>query len=221
MRKMLIPSGSKCIDSLLGGGVETGTVTQIYGHGGTGKTTLCLMLAKNAAEQFKVAYIDTEGLSGERVRQIFGDEKLFSNVFVYEVFSFRQQGVAIKEAEKLCRSEKVKLVIVDCFTSLYRSELEDEKKQIKIKRELTSQLTFLLGLARKYDVAVVITNQMYTDVASGTDRPLGGPSLEHLSKVIIALERSDELRKATLIKHRWMKEGKSCFYRITERGIEP
>ena len=218
---MLIPTGSKCIDSLLGGGVETGTVTQIYGHSGTGKTTLCLMLAKNAAKDYKVAYIDTEGLSAERVKQIFGDTSLFSNVFVYEVFQFRQQGVALKEAEKLCRNEKVKLIIVDCFTSLYRSELEDEKKQIKIKRELTSQLTFLLGIARKYDVAVVITNQMFSDVNTGRDRPLGGPSIDHLSKVILALERSDEMRKATLIKHRWLKEGRSCFYRITDRGIEP
>ncbi len=218
---MLIPTGSKCIDSLLGGGVETGTVTQIYGHSGTGKTTLCLMLAKNAAKDYKVAYIDTEGLSAERVKQIFGDTSLFSNVFVYEVFQFRQQGVALKEAEKLCRSEKVKLIIVDCFTSLYRSELEDEKKQIKIKRELTSQLTFLLGIARKYDVAVVITNQMFSDVNTGRDRPLGGPSIDHLSKVILSLERGDEMRKATLIKHRWMKEGNSCFYRITDRGIEP
>jgi DNA repair protein RadB len=218
---MLIPSGSKCIDSLLGGGVETGTVTQIYGHGGTGKTTLCLMFAKNAAKDGKVAYIDTEGVSGERVKQIFEDESLLSNVFIYDVYQFRQQGVAIKEAEKLCRSGRVRLIVVDCFTSLYRSELEDEKRQISIKRELTSQLTFLLGVARKYDVAVVITNQMFTDVGSGVDRPLGGPSLEHLSKVIIALERSEELRKATLVKHRWMKEGKSCFYRITDRGIEP
>lgn len=218
---MLIPSGSKCIDSLLGGGVETGTVTQIYGHSGTGKTSLCLMLARNAAKEYKVAYIDTEGLSAERVKQIFGDVDLFSNVFVYEVFEFKQQGVALKEAGKLCRSEKVKLIIVDCFTSLYRSELEDEKKQIRIKRELTSQLTFLLGIARKYDLAVVITNQMFSDVSSGIDRPLGGPSIDHLSKVILALEKTETVRKATLIKHRWMKEGASCFYRITERGLEP
>ncbi len=219
---MLIPSGSECIDSLLGGGVETGTITQIYGHSGTGKTTLCLMFAKSAAKEYKVAYIDTEGLSAERVKQIFGDTSLFSNVFVYEVFQFRQQGVALREAEKLCRSSRIKLIIVDCFTSLYRSELEDEKKQIKIKRELTSQLTFLLGVARKYDVAVVITNQMFSDVNSGVDRPLGGPSLDHLSKVVLALERDDEgVRKATLVKHRWLKEGRSCFYRITDRGIEP
>ncbi|MEM2727166.1 MAG: ATPase domain-containing protein, partial [Archaeoglobaceae archaeon] len=58
---MLIPSGSKCIDYLLGGGIETGTITQLYGASGTGKTTLCLMFAKNCAKNYKVAYIDTEG----------------------------------------------------------------------------------------------------------------------------------------------------------------
>jgi DNA repair protein RadB len=218
---MLIPIGSRCIDSLLGGGVETGTVTQFYGQSGTGKTTICLMLAKNAAKNYKVAYIDTEGLSAERVRQIFVDTSLFSRVYVYEVFKFRQQGTALKEAEKLCKKENVKLIIVDCFTSLYRSELEDESRQVRVKRELTSQLTYLLGIARKYDVAVVITNQMFTDVKSGEDRPIGGPSLDHLSKIIVGLERVGNKRIAKLVKHRWLKEGRCCEYTITDRGIEP
>ncbi len=218
---MLIPSGSKCIDSLLGGGIETGTVTQIYGQSGTGKTTLCLMFAKNAAKDYKVAYVDTEGLSAERVKQIFGDIKLFSNVYVYEVFEFKEQSVALKEAEKLCKSENIKLIIVDSFTALYRSELEDEERQVKVKRELTSQLTYLLGIARKYDVAVIITNQVYTDVRTGQDKPLGGTSIDHLSKIIIGLERVGNKRIARLIKHRWLKEGKSCEFEITDRGIEP
>lgn len=218
---MLIPSGSKCIDSLLGGGIETGTITQLYGPSGTGKTTLCLMFAKNAAKSYKVAYIDTEGLSGERVKQIFQDVSLFSNVYVQEVYTFRQQASALKEVEKLAKSEKLKLVIVDSFTSLYRSELEDESRQIKVKRELTAQLTYLLGLARKIDLAVLITNQMFTDVKSGIDKPLGGTSIDHLSKTIISLERLGELRRATLIKHRYKKEGESCEYRLTDRGFEP
>ncbi len=218
---MLIPSGSKCIDGLLGGGVETGTVTQFYGQSGTGKTTICLMLAKNVVRKYKAAYIDTEGLSAERVKQIFGDTSLFSRVYVSEVFEFRQQSTALKEAERLCRNENIKLIIVDSFTSLYRSELEDEERQIKVKRELTSQLTFLLGIARKYDVAVVITNQMFTDIRTGEDRPLGGTSIDHLSKVIVALEKAGDKRVATLVKHRWLKEGGSCEFRITDRGIEP
>ncbi len=218
---MLIPSGSKCIDSLLGGGIETGTVTQIYGQSGTGKTTLCLMFAKNVAKDYKVAYIDTEGLSAERVKQIFEDISLFSNVYVYEVFEFKEQSIALKEAEKLCKNENVKLVVVDSFTALYRSELEDEERQVRVKRELTSQLTYLLGIARKYDVAVIITNQVYTDVRTGQDKPLGGTSIDHLSKIIIGLERIGDKRIAKLVKHRWLKEGRSCEFVITDRGIEP
>jgi len=218
---MLIPSGSRCIDSLLGGGIESGTITQLYGPSGTGKTTLCLMFAKNASKSYKVAYIDTEGLSGERVKQIFQDVSLFSNVFVQEVFTFRQQASALREVEKLAKSENVKLIIVDCFTSLYRSELEDENRQIKVKRELTAQLTYLLGLARKMDLAVLITNQMFTDVKTGLDKPLGGTSIDHLSKTIISLERVGNMRRATLIKHRYKKEGESCEFQLTDRGIEP
>ncbi|MEM0330494.1 MAG: DNA repair and recombination protein RadB [Archaeoglobaceae archaeon] len=218
---MLIPSGSKCIDSLLGGGIETGTITQLYGPSGTGKTTLCLMFAKNCAKNYKVAYIDTEGLSGERVKQVFQDVSLFSNVFVQEVFTFRQQASALKEVEKLTKTEKIKLVIVDCFTSLYRSELEDESRQIKVKRELTAQLTYLLGLARKLDLAVLITNQMFTDVKTGIDKPLGGTSIDHLSKTILSLERVGNLRRATLVKHRYKKEGESCEFQLTDKGVEP
>ncbi len=219
---MIIPTGSKCLDSILGGGVETGTVTQFYGPSGSGKTTICLMLAKSTVTMgYKVAYIDTEGVSPERVRQIFGCESLFSNVYVHEVYQFKEQSLALKEADKLCRKENVKLVIVDSFTSLYRSELEDESRQVKVKRELTTQLTFLLGIARKYDLASVITNQMFTDVKTGEDKPLGGMSIDHLSKVIVALERTGDMRRARLIKHRWLKEGRACEFRITNKGIEP
>ncbi|RUM34900.1 MAG: DNA repair and recombination protein RadB [Archaeoglobus sp.] len=218
---MLIPSGSKCIDSLLGGGVETGTITQIYGESGTGKTSLCLMLCRSTVKFAKAAYIDTEGLSAERVKQVFGDFELLKNVYIHEVFDFRQQSSAVKKLSKLCKSEEIKLVIVDSFTGLYRSEIEEDRA-VKIKRELTKQLTFLLGLARKYDLAVVITNQMFTDVSTGIDRPIGGPSIGHLSKVVLELSMAENgMRKARLIKHRWKAEGEECFYRITDSGINP
>jgi len=220
-RLMKLPSGSKCIDSLLNGGFETGTITQIFGASGTGKTSICLMLAYNTAMNWKVAYIDTEGLSAERVNQIFQDKSVLNKISYYDVFDFRQQSAAIKELAKLCSKEDVRLVIVDSFTSLCRSELEGEEKQIKMKRELISQLTFLLGLARKHNLAVVITNQMFTDVKSGEDKPLGGPSIDHLSKVIIGLEKINRQRRAVLVKHRSKAEGESCVFTITDRGVEP
>ncbi|WP_456369068.1 DNA repair and recombination protein RadB [Geoglobus sp.] len=218
---MKLSTGSRCIDELLSGGVETGCVTQIYGESGTGKTSFCLMLSYTTAQKHRVAYIDTEGLSGERIGQVFQNRDVLKSVFIYEVFDFRQQSTAIREVSKLVRSEDVKLVVIDSLTALYRSELEDEKRQLKMKRELTSQLTFLLGLARKHDLAVVFTNQMFTDIDSGQVRPLGGPSIDHLSKTIIAFERSGNERVARLVKHRSRPEGLYCFFKITDRGIEP
>ena len=216
---MKLPTGSKCIDDLLSGGIETGSITQIYGESGTGKTSLCLMLSYTTAKKFKVAYIDTEGLSAERIDQIFKEKELLKNVYIYEVFDFRQQSVAVREVSKILNN--LKLIVIDSLTALYRSELEDERKQIKMKRELTSQLTYLLGLARKNDLAVVFTNQMFVDVSSGTVKPIGGPSLDHLSKTILSLEKSGTERIARLIKHRSKPEGLYCMFRITDNGIEP
>ena len=218
---MKLPTGSKCIDELLSGGVETGCVTQVYGESGTGKTSFCLMLSYTTARNHRVAYIDTEGLSGERIGQIFQDRDVLKNVFIYEVFDFRQQSTAVKEVSRLVKNEDVRLVVIDSLTALYRSELEDEKRQLRIKRELTSQLTYLLGLARKHDLAVVFTNQMFTDIDSGQIRPLGGPSIDHLSKTILSFEKSGRERIARLIKHRSRPEGIYCSFSITDRGIEP
>lgn len=218
-----LPTGSSCIDSLLSGGVETGTITQIYGVSGSGKTSLCLMLTYNTVRRFgKAVYIDTEGLSPERVNQIFEDKSILNDVYIYDVYDFKMQSVAVREVAKLCEKERdVVLIVVDSLTSLYRSELEDEEKQIKAKRELISQLTLLLGIARKHDLAVVFTNQMFTDVRNGMDKPLGGPSVDHLSKTIISLEKINGKRIARLIKHRSKEEGAFCEFKITDRGIEP
>jgi len=49
----------------LGGGIECGSVTLLYGEAGTGKTNICLQAAFSLIEREgkKVAYVDTEGLS--------------------------------------------------------------------------------------------------------------------------------------------------------------
>jgi len=88
-------------------------------------------------------------------------------------------------------------------------------------RSLGDQMTFLLGLARKNEMSVVITNQVYLDIESGEDKPIGGNILNHLSKTIIKLEKLDGgIRSAILKKHRSLPEGRSIKFKITEGGIE-
>ncbi|MFB6254834.1 MAG: ATPase domain-containing protein, partial [Halobacteriaceae archaeon] len=62
-----ISTGCKPLDSLLGGGIERGTVTQIYGPPASGKTNIALNTAiETAVEDGTAVYIDSEGVSIDR-----------------------------------------------------------------------------------------------------------------------------------------------------------
>ncbi|UCE80339.1 MAG: AAA family ATPase, partial [Methanobacteriota archaeon] len=89
-----VPIGSKALDDLLGGGLEGGAITLLFGEAGTGKTNICLQVARNVAlEGKKVVFIDTEGVSLDRVRQISGDEyeTVMKNLLFFEPHSFEDQ----------------------------------------------------------------------------------------------------------------------------------
>jgi DNA repair protein RadB len=217
-----LPTGSKALDDLLGGGFESGTISQVYGEPASGKTNICLQLAVNTLRAGKyVIYIDTEGFSVDRFRQIAGDDaqKLAQHLLHYNIKSFEEQYTAVKEAEKIV-NQNVGLIIMDSATAFYRLELES-KDSMLLKRELASQVTILLGLARKHDIPVVITNQIYMDVDKEELRAVGGNMLEHISKVIVQLSRTGiGTRLAVLRKHRSMAEGQSAEFRITATGVE-
>jgi len=215
------PLGCNNIDRLLGGGFEAGTLTQIYGQAGSGKTNICIQLAIECVRSGKkVIFIDTEGISVERFDQIAGDDsdQISKDIIIYEPTGFDQQYSVIREVDKIIEGN-VGVVILDSATLFYRYELEDERS-ISLKRELAHQAAHLLGLARKYDVAVVITNQIYTDIDTNELQPVGGMMIEHLSKVIVQLLKLEYgKRRAIIRKHRSMPEGSSCDFLLTSDGV--
>ncbi|WP_156161129.1 MULTISPECIES: DNA repair and recombination protein RadB [unclassified Methanosarcina] len=218
----LLSSGCKPLDDLLGGGFERGIVTQVFGAAGTGKTNICIQLAVECVKQGqKVIFIDTEGLSPVRFKQIAGEnaKEIARSIIIYEPLSFEEQYASVREVERIA-GENIGLVILDSATSYYRFELEDEETGIKSRRELANQIGFLHALARKHGFVAVITNQVYSNIIAGGVRPLGGSSLEHISKTIIQLEKTGEgTRRATLFKHRSRPEGTNAEFKITAEGI--
>lgn len=217
-----LPTGSKALDRLLGGGFEVGTISQVFGEPASGKTNICIQLAVNVLREGKrVIYIDTEGFSIERFDQIAGSDarELSKRFILFSPMDFKEQYVAIKDVEKLVK-ENVGLIILDSATAFYRVELEG-KDSMLLKRELANQVTTLLGMARKYDVAVVITNQIYMDVDREELKAVGGNMLEHISKAIVQLSRTGVgSRTAVLKKHRSLAEGQSAEFKITATGLE-
>ena len=188
-----LPSGCQSLDLLLGGGFESGIITQLYGESGTGKSNIVMQLAVQAvARGLRVIFIDTEGFSAERFKQIAGPgaEEMAAKIMIFEPMSLEQQAIAIREASKIAGRD-LGLVILDSATSLYRVLLEAEDNR-SIRRTLTVQLSELQEIARRHRIPVVITNQVYTDIENNSLRPIGGTCLEHMCKAIIFLEKKGE-----------------------------
>lgn len=213
-----IPFGCSQIDRLLGGGIEEGSVTLFYGEAGTGKTNVCLQLARNVTAQGeRVAYIDTEGLSSDRLKQVYaGCEDAIKNLLIFQVHSFFEQGDRIDKIAKLAANGTISLLVIDSLTMYYRLNHDDSA----VRNELIRQTQVLLDMARMTDIPVMVTSQVYSNLNNGGVEFLGGHTLHHNAKTIIRLDkRGDGRRNAVIIKHRSLPEGRSAPYRITENGI--
>lgn len=221
-----IPSNSS-LDALLKGGFEKGVITQIFGPPSSGKSNITLTLAVNVAKNNKkVIYIDTEGgVSIDRIKQIAGSDfqRVANNIIVFEPTTFSEQNDNLKAIDVWLRKnhDDVDLLVLDSAVALYRV---DDMKSSKLNKELGKQMGILSKMARIFDMAVVLTNQIYNafdDEGNNDIRAVGGTILQYWSKVIIQLERGDEVnrRVATLIRHRSIPEGNKAVFSITSRGI--
>ena len=216
-----ITSGIPALDALLGGGLERKVITQIYGDPGCGKSTFCQVAAVAALRAGgSVVYFDSEGFSVERFRQIAGAdaEALADGLSLFEPLDFDQQGLQIAESERLLKGGRVSLVVMDSATVLYRTELGSGREA---QRKLARQMILLLGLAKRYDLPALITNQVYMDVIRNVSCPLGGTVLSHISKAIVRLEIHEGFRRAVLEKHRSLAAGAFFDFEMAETGIRP
>ncbi|HNX16854.1 MAG TPA: DNA repair and recombination protein RadB [Methanoregula sp.] len=221
MKTDRLTSGNAALDRLLGGGLENRTITQFYGGPASGKSTLCIVAAVSSLRAGgSVIFIDSEGFSIERFRQIAGSDTaaVADRLFLFEPVDFEQQGSMITEADKILKLHRPGLLVLDSATALYRTDLEKGRDAMQM---LTRQMLQLLGYAKRYELAVLVTNQVYMDTTRNTIAGLGGMSLEHISKAIVRLDRLDSpgWRRATLVKHRSRPEGTSFDFEIVQDGI--
>jgi DNA repair protein RadB len=200
------------------------TITQVYGEAASGKTNLCLIATTEAARAGKkVVYIDTEGsFSVERFKQIAGKDapELLKLIIIAEPADFDEQKIAINKLDDLMAQGGVGLVVVDSLVSLYRLEMSDESAQAANK-ELSRQLAKLMRVAKKYEVPIVVTNQVYS-AFKGDDSvaPIGRDVLKYWTKNVIQLSKSGPSRLATVVRHQHKPEGIQARFRIVEGGIK-
>lgn len=219
-----LSTGCQPVDDLLGGGIEIGTITQVYGPPASGKTNIALAAAVEvAATGGRVLFIDAEGVSPERLRQLAtgrADDAsvIIERIVIREVHDFDEQRAAIRDAAEL--GAEVDLIIVDSLTGYYRLERGQEEEGGDALRDVTRQVTHLLSVARKRELAVLVTNQVFMDPEADRIRPLGGNSLGHWAGAVIRLDRfRGGNRRATLEQHRSRPAGETAVFRIGESEL--
>jgi len=210
----------KPLDRLLGGGIEKGIITEFFGAGGTGKTNICIQIAYRSTQQNnKVVFIDTEGISQQRILQVFGEgKKLMERLLLFTPYSMREQETMVEKALKI----NAGLIIIDSINLYYRLGMED--KEGTATRSLIRQMVTLQVTARKKNIPVIVTSQVYS---TGEEvKPFGGRCIDHMTKTIVRLEKmanrelGKEPRLATIIKHRSQPEGETANFYITKDGLE-
>jgi len=227
-----IPTGCKSLDSLIENGLPFKAVIHIYGESATGKSTLAMQCAKNCVlTGWKVLVLDNERTcSSKRLKTICETNytEVAQSIFVYEPISFQNQSETIEGLEKYI-SDKTKLIIIDTLTTLYRQALtENTEKNILLNRDLNYQLAILKDLAIRFDLLVLITNQVRGLIKKRSDKsgiePVAASILNYWADYEVQLDffpdRQISKRVATIMKHPTISKSKQAEYRLTDDGIQ-
>jgi RecA/RadA recombinase len=149
----MISTGSTAMDSLLGGAIHTGIVTDIYGESGSGKSQLCFTLCANCAKDDReVVFVDTVGtFRPERIIEI-GSRNALEKITLIRALTTLDQTNAINKIQDIYP----RLLVIDTLTSLFSAEYSGPARHLAIMNYLHR----LALLAIDLDCAVVVTNMI-------------------------------------------------------------
>ncbi|KAG7209877.1 hypothetical protein KM043_011479 [Ampulex compressa] len=235
-----ISTGSEELNKILGGGIESMAITEVFGEFRTGKTqlshTLCITAQIPNSDGYtggKVIFIDTEHtFRPERLCMIadrFGLDQdiVLDNVLYARAYtSEHQQELLDYVAAKIHEEPNIfKLLIIDSVMALFRVDYSGRGELAERQQKLAQVMSKLQKISEEYNLAVFITNQMTADPGAGLSfqvdpkKPIGGNILAHASTTRIYLRKGrGECRIAKLYDSPNMPETEITFA-ISPGGI--
>lgn len=242
-----LTTGSKNLDELLGGGMETQSIVELYGEFGSGKTQVAHQLAINVQLPPEMGglngsaiIIDTENtFRPERITQMieglpenedhpWDPEEFLKHIHVARAYNSNHQMLladnALDLAEKIKDSDKpVRLLIVDSVTAHFRAEYVGRGTLADRQQKLNKHLHGLMRFADLNNALILVTNQVMAkpDTFFGDPtKPVGGHVLGHTATFRMYLRKSKgEKRIARLVDSPNLPDGEAVFS-VTTQGIK-
>lgn len=230
-----IATNSESFNELLEGGIETRSLTELYGEFGAGKTQIAHHLAVNVQRPEEegglgkgAIYIDTEDtFIPERIEQMaeaqgMDSEEVLDNIHVARALNSDHQMLLAEKAKQICENEDIGLIVVDSLMAHFRSEYVGRGELAKRQQKLNKHMSTLLKAANTYNVAVILTNQVMDNpdqMFGDPTKAIGGNIVAHNCATIIYLRKGKkDTRVARLEDSPYLPEGEAV-YSIEDEGI--
>lgn len=231
-----LTTGSKAFDGLIGGGLETQTITEFYGEYGVGKSILCHQLAikvqlpvERGGLDGGALYLDTEQTFRPewivRMAKTSGLEPTDAaqRIIYSEAYNSDHQILLLEKADQIIKDNNIRLIIIDSLTSHFRSEYVGREMLAERQQRLNNHMHRLIRLARGFNAVAIVTNQVMAKpdqfFANSVDA-VGGHIVAHTSHTRVFLRRAANgpIRIARLVSSPYLPEGERIF-KVTEGGI--
>ncbi len=194
-KALKITTGCKALDELLGGGIQTQAITEMFAQFGCGKSQLGFQLSVNVQLPVEkgglkgnTLFVDTENtFRSQRIIDMatamgLDIEKTLKNIFVARAYTVDHQVFLVDKAYEMIEEKNIKLLVVDSLTSHFRSEYVGRGELAPRQQKLNKHLHALQKLADTYNLAVYVTNQVLANPAilfGDPTTPVGGHVLAH------------------------------------------
>jgi len=240
--RFYISTGAANVNKLLGGGIESSSITELFGEFRCGKTQICHSLAVlcqlgsgpsgGGHGAGKCCYIDTENtFRPDRIQTIAAEYHLnpntvLSNIMYARCYNSDHLWQLLVCAAARMAEEKFSLLVIDSIMAPFRVDYSGRGELAERQQHLGRFLVKLQKMSEEFNIAVVITNQVMSDpgaamtFAANPPKPIGGHIMAHFSTTRLALRKGrGEQRIMKIYDSPCLPEG-DAVYEICARGIQ-
>lgn len=233
-----ISTGSSQFDQLIGGGIESMAITEIFGENRTGKTQICHTLCVTAQLPLtmnggngKVCFIDTEGtFRPEKIGKVadrFGllGEAVLENVIYARAYTHEHLNQLLSMAAAKMVEEHFSLLIIDSIMSLFRVDFSGRGELAERQQVLNRTLSRLIKIAEQFNIAVLYTNHVMSDpggaltFVANPSKPIGGHVLGHASTTRLSLRKGKGNQRICKVYDSPNCPEAECIFQVSDEGI--